>query len=244
MPEESLNKKTKLKPLRRGLALYQTGRSPYWYARFYDLRSQRYVVRPTKESGTLDAAEVAEEIYAKLKANQNTDHAARKDRSFEHYTQVLKKISEVKAHCDRNKRAFTDERKLLFREKDGINAYFGKYDVGRVISGMVRDYLVFLDNRRDKPLAASTKQKQCMMIRKVLMLALEDGVIDIIPPMPKPRTKDAPRVTFTGAEYKKLITTAKAIASDGQTRVRGALVTHEHVDKPHALASSEPKYPH
>ena len=47
----------------------------------------------------------------------------------------------------------------------------------------------------------STKSKQCGVIRQVLMLALEDGVIDIIPPMPKQRTVDKPRVSFTDAEY-------------------------------------------
>lgn len=67
------------------------------------------------------------------------------------------------------------------------------------------------------------------MIKKVLMLALEDDVIDIIPPMPKQRTKDVPRVSFTDAEYKHLMTTARRIASEGTTKVRGVLLTHEHV---------------
>ncbi|MEM9913069.1 MAG: integrase, partial [Pseudomonadota bacterium] len=42
--------------------------------------------------------------------------------------------------------------------------------------------------------------------------------------------KDAPSVTFTGSEYKKLSTTARKIAARGQTRVCGVLVRSEHVE--------------
>jgi hypothetical protein len=66
-----------------------------------------------------------------------------------------------------------------------------------------------------------------MMIRKILMLALEDGVIDIIPPMPKQRPKDTPRVSFTEGEYKRLLEVARTCADRGDT-VRGVEVTREH----------------
>jgi len=216
-----------MKHLRRGLSIYQCGRSPYWHARVYDARNQKYVVRSTKETNRLDAAEVAEEILANFKSKQDTKHAAQKDRSFEHFAKVLTQINKVKAKGNPNKRAFSDEHKLLYRETDGIVSYFGKYDVGKITTGMVRDYLLFLDGRRDQPLAPSTKTKHCMMIRKVLMVALEDGLIDIIPTMPKQRTKDAPRVSFTEAEYKKLLKAARMCADRGDI-VRGVTVTREH----------------
>lgn len=229
MSEESLNKKKTLKHLRRGLSIYKTGRSPFWHARIYDAANKKYVVRSTKETARLDASEVAEEILAEFKSKQNTKHAVQKDRSFEHYARLLSEMTKVQKRGARNKYAFSDEYKILYRETDGVVSYFGKYDVGKITSGMVRDYLTFLDSRRDKPLATSTKAKQCMMIRKVLMHALEDGVIDIIPAMPKQRTKDAPRVSFTGLQYKKLITTARKIAAAGETKVRGVLIEPQHV---------------
>ena len=107
-------------------------------------------------------------------------------------------------------------------------SYFGKHDVGKITSGMVRDYLLFLDKRRDQPLAMSTKSKQCGVIRQVLMLALEDGVIDIVPPMPKQRTVDKPRVSFSDAEYALLLEAARTIADGAETLVRGVPVTREH----------------
>lgn len=228
MAEDSQNSKKTIKHLRRGLSIYKTGRSPFWHARIYDGVKKKYVVRSTKETNRIEAAEVAEEIIETYKKKQNSSHAVSKDRSFEHYAKMLSEITKQKAKASRNKYAFTDQAKILFREKDGLVSYFGKHDVGKITPGNVRDYLLFLDKRREKPLAMSTKSKQCGVIRQVLMLALEDGVIDIIPPMPKQRTVDKPRVSFTDAEYGLLLDTAREIADAGETSVRGVSVTREH----------------
>jgi hypothetical protein len=226
---KSQNSKKTIKHLRRGLSIYKTGRSPFWHARIYDAAKKKYVVRSTKETMRLEAAEAAEEIFDTYKKKQNSGHAVSKDRSFEHYAKLLSEITQQKAKSSRNKYVVSDQAKILFREADGLVSYFGKYDVGKITSGMVRDYLLFLDKRREKPLAMSTKSKQCGVIRQVLMLALEDGVIDIIPPMPKQRTVDKPRVSFSDAEYKLFMKTAREIASKGKTKVRGVLITYEHV---------------
>ena len=228
MSDESLNSKKTIKHLRRGLSIYKTGRSPFWHARIYDAVKKKYVVRTTKETNRIEASEVAEEIVDTYKKKQNTAHASLKERSFEHYAKLLSDVTEQKARSSRNKYAFSDQAKILFREKDGLVSYFGKHDVGKITSGMVRDYLLFLDKRRDQPLAMSTKSKQCGVIRQVLMLALEDGVIDIVPPMPKQRTVDKPRVSFSDAEYALLLEAARTIADGAETLVRGVPVTREH----------------
>ncbi len=227
MSEISLNSKKSIKHLRRGLSIYKTGRSPFWHVRIYDAVKKKYVVRSTKETNRLNASEVAEELLSDFKSIQNDDHAETKDRSFEHYAHIYSQMKEVQARTSRNRRSYTDERKILYREGDGVVSYFGKYDVGKITSGMVRDYLLFLDKRRDQPLAPSTKTKQTMMIRKILMLALEDGVIDIVPPAPKQRTKDTPRISFTDSEYKKLLEVAR-LCAEREDKVRGVEVTREH----------------
>jgi hypothetical protein len=176
---------------------------------------KKYVVRSTKETNRIEAAEVAEEILETYKSKQNTSHAVSKERSFEHYAKMLSEITKQKARSSRNKYAFSDQAKIMFRETDGLISYFGKHDVGKITPGMVRDYLLFLDQRRDKPLAMSTKSKQCGVLRQVLMLALEDGVIDIIPPVPKIRTVDKPRIGFTDAEYARLLEFARVDCRSG-----------------------------
>lgn len=227
LTEKSPNAKKQIKHLRRGLSIYKTGRSPFWHTRVHDSATKRYVVRSTKESNRLDAAEVAEEIVADLQSKQNTAHAVTKDRSFEYYARLLSDMTRVQKKGSRNKYAFSDEYKILYREWDGAVSYFGKNDVGKLNSGMVRDYLTFLDSRRDKPLATSTKAKQCRMIRRVLMHALEDGVIDIIPTMLKQRTRDAPWVSFSDREYRHLLEISRKCANQGD-KVRGVDVTREH----------------
>jgi hypothetical protein len=227
--EKSPNSKTSIKHLRRGLSIYKTGRSPFWHVRIYDALNKKYVVRSTKERHRLDATDVAEEILEAHKAKQNASHAMTKDRSFEHYAHTYSRMKAAQSKGSRNKRTYSDERKLLYREDDGVVSYFGKYDVGKITPGSVRDYFTYLDKRREQPLAPSTKTKHAMMIRKVLMQALEDGEIDSIPAMPRQRAVDKPRVSFTDSEYKRLIKTARKLASERATRVRGVLLTHEHV---------------
>tara|TARA_B110000238_G_C16094835_1_gene425574 strand:- start:345 stop:1553 length:1209 start_codon:yes stop_codon:yes gene_type:complete len=225
---ESVNSKKTIKQIRRGLSIYRTGRSPFWHARIYDQVKKKYVVRSTKETKRLDAIEVAEEILESYKSKQNSAHATSMNRSFEYYGKLLADLNDQKSKQPRNKYTKRDQNKILYQENEGLISYFGKYDVSKITSGMVREYLLFLDKKRDEPLALSTKSKRCGVIRQVLMLALEDGVIDIIPPMPKQRTVDAPRVSFTETEYKLLLKTAREIADAGETVVRGVLVTREH----------------
>ena len=225
---ESVNSKKTIKKIRRGLSIYRTGRSPFWHARIYDPVKKKYVVRSTKETNRIEAIEVAEEILETYKSKQNSSHATSKDRSFEYYAKLLADLNVQNSKSPRNKYTERDQNKLLFQEREGLISYFGKYDVGKITSGMVREYLLFLDKKRDKPLALSTKSKRCGVIRQVMMLALEDGIIDIIPPMPKQRRLDKPRVSFTEAEYKLLLKTAREIADGGETVVRGVSVTREH----------------
>ena len=228
MTKDSPNSKKSIKHVQRGLSIYKTGRSPFWHVRIYDAVKKKYVVRSSKETNRVDAIEAAHDILESYRKKQNSAHAVSRDRSFEHYAKILEQHNAAKRGQARGKFAHRDHNKILFREKDGLVSYFGKHDVGKITSGMVRDYLLFLDKRRDKPLAMSTKSKQCGVIRQVLMLALEDGVIDIIPPMPKMRTVDKPRVSFTDAEYARLLEFARVTADQGETRVRGVPVSREH----------------
>lgn len=87
----------------------------------------------------------------------------------------------------------------------GVLEHLGRYDVSKITAGMVREYFQKVDEKRETPLAASTKAKHGMVIRKVLTLAYEDGLIDSLPPMPKNRVKDNPRTSFSDAEYKHLL---------------------------------------
>jgi hypothetical protein len=52
--------------IRRGLAIYKTQASPYYWARVRDPINKRYLVKTTKETSRIVAREVAEELARSL----------------------------------------------------------------------------------------------------------------------------------------------------------------------------------
>ena len=78
MPKLSPHRlKGKIIRIRRGLALYQTYASPFYFARILDARNQRYKVRSTKETNRVEARKVADEY-----AHQITSRDAPADKEF------------------------------------------------------------------------------------------------------------------------------------------------------------------
>ncbi|KAE9625089.1 site-specific integrase [Parasedimentitalea maritima] len=151
----------------------------------------------------------------------NSDHAKKKATSFEHYAKKLM------AHQKGQSKWSDGDNKLINRSKDGLIHYFGKYDVSKITTGMVRDYLIHLDENRPKRLAESTKSKHVIIIRKVLSLAVEDGILNVLPVMPKQKTVDTPRHTFTDDEYKRFMKAAGECAKQAHM-VRGVKITGHH----------------
>ncbi|KUJ76288.1 recombinase [Ruegeria marisrubri] len=221
MSKDSKNQISKLKHLRKGLAIYRTGRSPYWFIRLRDPIAGKYVHRSSKEESRLEAIEVAYEFADTYHSKANSDHAQKKTTSFEHYAKKLMTVQKGKSKWS------DGDNKLLNRSKDGLICYFGKYDVTKINTGMVRDYLVHLDQNRSKKLAESTKAKHTIIIRKVLMMAMEDGLLNVVPVMPKQKTVDTPRHTFSDDEYKRFLKAADECAKRGD-KVRGVKITGHH----------------
>ena len=83
MPKLSPHRlKGKIIRIRRGLALYQTYASPFYFARILDARNQRYKVRSTKETNRVEARKVAEEYAHEI---TRRDAPADKEFSFKTY---------------------------------------------------------------------------------------------------------------------------------------------------------------
>lgn len=210
------------KDLRKGLSIYKTGRSPYWYVRLRDPLLGKYKVKSTKETSRVDAIEAAEEFAESYRRRSDGPLALVKTTSFEHYAKLLMETQRSKSKW------LEGENKLLNRSKDGLIVYFGKHDVTKITTGMIREYLLRLDQNRDKPLAKSTKSKHVIIIRKVLTLAVEDGLMQTIPPMPKIKTVDSPRHSFTDGEYRRFCSAATECAKRKDV-VRGVQITGHHV---------------
>ena len=217
--------KTAKKTVRRGVSLYKVGASPYWYARIWNSSAGKYIVRSTKEKSRIVAAEVAEELFADLKQKNFLDEVPR-TRTFIYFAEKL--INQQRRLSGRTRSAAfaSDDEKLLKRNGDGIIDYFYKRDITTIRTSDITQYFNVLDDNRIKPLSASSKNKHNIIIKKVLRLAYDDGVIQTIPPSPKIERKDNPRVSFSEEQYScflKGITTA----INRQDVVRGNVISDE-----------------
>ena len=217
MTADSPNRMTSLRQLRKGLAIYKTARSPYWMVRQRDPAEGRYIVRSTKEESRIEAISAANEFADSFFKRANSDQARKTTTSFEYYATQMLGMQKPSA------KTHDSDRKLLYRQKDGIVRHFGDYDVTKITTKMIREYLLQLDKTRGKPLADSTRAKHVIVIRKVLALAVEDGLMKTIPVMPKQKTTDTPRHTFTDDEYKKFMKAAADCVSRGD-EVRGVRI--------------------
>ena len=86
--DKNLNQKTHTKTIRKGMFLYKTGRSPYWFVRIWIGGEKKYVVRSTKETSRLVAEEVAEELLNDLKQDRFV-FGVPKNRTFNHFAGLL-----------------------------------------------------------------------------------------------------------------------------------------------------------
>jgi len=53
--KKSIDSIQSIKHLRKGLAIYKTGRSPFWFIRLREPLAGRYITRSSKETSRLDA---------------------------------------------------------------------------------------------------------------------------------------------------------------------------------------------
>lgn len=222
MSVESPNKMTSFRQLRKGLSIYKTGRSPFWMLRLRDPYEGRYIVRSTKETSRVEAIAAAEEYADSFFRKANGVLALKQTNSFEYFANQMLKAQSARA------RSHDSDRKLLYRQKDGIVRHFGDHDVTKITTRMIREYLAELDQARGTPLADSTRAKHVIVIRKVLALAVEDGLMKAVPVMPKQKTTDTPRHTFNDDEFKKFFE-ALSESVKAEEKVRGVQITRHHL---------------
>lgn len=211
--------------LQKGLYLYKTGRSPFYFVKIWMPKLKKYMVKSTKEKSRLDARTVAEELFQKVKGSLNFD-ATPDDFLFNNYIDLLLKQNKQMSGKSRSKFFGRDDEVRIEREEDGIRSYFGDKDITAVTTYDIRSYLDLLDNNRDRPLANSTRSKHIVIIRKIMKIAYEKGILKQIPLMPESSRQDNPRPSFSEEEYKTLLQTTRECI-ENQEVVRGITLTWE-----------------
>jgi hypothetical protein len=76
LAKKSKNRIIKIKHLRKGLAIYTTGRSPYWLIRLRDPIAQKYKCKSSRESTRLEATDVAFEFADTYRSKVNVSVAS------------------------------------------------------------------------------------------------------------------------------------------------------------------------
>ena len=190
---KSINNHTRKKTVEKGLTIYQTGRSKFWHCRLWDRRNNKYVTKTSGETDRQEATIAArnwKDSYLQQASSHLVSVATSKD-AFEYYARMIPVTSK-------------DDWVILKRPNDGILAYFGNFNVSSITTGTIRNYLSRLNDNRPTPLSNSTLKKHVIILRKVLRLAREDGIISSIPESPKLQPDKAkPRPGFEVEDFIK-----------------------------------------
>jgi hypothetical protein len=234
MTKKSRNAWSQKTLIRKGLAIYKTGASPYYFARILDSRTGKYKVRSTKETSRLEARKVAEELAAEI---TSANAPAPKAYSFRTYAQRF--VAKAKLQAERGERNanYTRTATSFLENSDyGLVPHFGDRDVREVTT---RDWQLFIEKlAKDRPdLSPSTRNSIMAAFRNVMKGARDDGIIDSVPATPRTKQKDNPRSYFQFAplcskeadEWEKLKRAAKEVAAEGM-KVRGVEITGELYD--------------
>lgn len=213
----------------KGVAIYKTHASPFWFARIRDPRTRRYVVKSTKETNRITARQVALEL---ADAVLGADKPVPTQFSFTYFAnRFLAKGQRLADAGDRNANYVRTARLAVNNDQWGLVGHFGSRDVREL---RTRHWTEFLDElaRRRPDIAPSTRNTLSATFRNILKVARDDGVIDDVPDTPRTRQKDNPRPFFRFAPlvskdtdtYKRLLEAAKGVIG---TTIRGVAITDE-----------------
>jgi hypothetical protein len=221
----------KIIKLQRGIAIYKTHASPYWNARIRNSNTRSYLVRSTKEKSRIKARAAALELASDLVSNRTS---VPKEFTFKFYaTRFIERARGLVARGERNEHYVRSA--LLFLDNDqwGLMEAFGDQDIREI---KTRHFQQFMDKVAVKrpDLSPSTRNGLSATFRNVLKVASDDGVIDEVPSTPRTPHTDNPRPFFrffplvdkSRDAYKKVLETAKQMATD-KVVIRGVPVTDE-----------------
>src|SRR5664280_1119931 len=134
---------------------------------------------------------------------------------------------------DLHRRLWADTNFYLNHKTWGVNQRFNKVDISTITTVDYLGYLEWVRSKNSK-LKPATMNHISSAFSKVLKLARDRGVINIVPALPRTARQDNPRPYFrfyplvskADDEYQKLLDTAKQMATD-EVRVRESVITDE-----------------
>jgi hypothetical protein len=134
---------------------------------------------------------------------------------------------------DLHRRLWADTNFYLNHKTWGVNQRFNKVDISTITTVNYLGYLEWVRSK-DSKLKPATMNHISSAFSKVLKLARDRGVINIVPALPRTPRIDSPRPFFRfhplvskeDDEYQKLLDTAKQMAIE-EVRIRESIITDE-----------------
>ena len=231
--------------LRRGLAIYKTFASPYYFVRMRNPKTKKYSVKSSKEISKIRARETAEDLYLDF-LNVGVAKATAKNFAFNTFAErFLEQAKILSTNGTRSPLYFRDAHLTLNTEKSGLLKFFGDYDVREITSGTFNQFTAAVTSRAPT-MSRSYLNKIASTFKNVMNVALSDGKISSIPTTKLPMTrKSVPRPFFRfyplvekkHDQYALVCKTIKSLA-DENAAVRGVLITLEFLDLVQFLTNS------
>lgn len=129
MSGKSGHKAVKIHP---GLAIYRIDSSPYFYARIWQPKQRKYLVRTTKEKSQIRAIEIARELFSDM-ATKGELNAVDKKRTFAYFAErmIHRDISKARAG-DANLKSAMNRETYLFSPRVGLSTFIDHKDVAEL----------------------------------------------------------------------------------------------------------------
>lgn len=146
-----------------GVSIYKVENSRFWYVRVWDREKKRYVVKGTKETSSIAAKKLAQDLAVTLLQKKKPSE---REFSFKTYAlRFIKKEEQVTAKGDRSVGSFK-AMKWLYNDEWGLTKRFGDRDVREVTTGDFRSYMDYLDEANPE-WALSTKNTMLATVRSI-----------------------------------------------------------------------------
>jgi hypothetical protein len=194
-----------------------------------DVRTQRYVVRSTRETSRILARAAAVEFARSLWGNAVPTP---REMTFRHYVaRFIDKGRRWVQAGERNANYVRTTQIMINNTSWGLLDRFGARDVRDIGTRDWLDYIAAVARSRPD-LSASTRNMLMATFSNVLKMARDDGVIDRVPDTPRERRRDNPRPFFRFHSlvardqdaYQRLL--AMAVECQGEV-IRGVAITSE-----------------
>ncbi len=224
----TLTQRTDNTKIHKGLYIYKYKGTKNYFCKMF-VGNRKYVVRTTGEVLKTEAKKKAEIIYQELMSDKIL--GVNKLNEFNIYCDRLLEISKSKVISGTRKSRHLKDIRIWIEKDKGIRDYFGSKDITKITSSDIRNFFDYINEGREKPYTHSSMNKFNVIIKKIMGLAVESGVIQTVPSftieLNKTQNRDNPRISFTEKEYKLFLDTLKKCIEE-EDFIKGNQITLEH----------------